>query len=106
MKKINLTSIISSYKALSDDAFQSYCSYHGFDMKIHEIEGLLKLVENLEISLNVSELNEFYLGYKIPQIQKEFDLLRISENSILNIELKSICNQEKMLKQLEKIDFI
>lgn len=105
MKKINLTSIISSYKALSDDAFQSYCSYHGFDMKIHEIEGLLKLVENLEISLNVSELNEFYLGYKIPQIQKEFDLLRISENSILNIELKSICNQEKMLKQLEKNRF-
>lgn len=34
-------------------------------------------------------VENFYLNYKIPQINKEFDLLRIGETSIINIELKS-----------------
>lgn len=40
------------------------------------------------------------MGYKIPQIGKEFDLLRIGENFLVNIELKSTSTEEKILKQL------
>ena len=43
------------------------------------------------------------MGYKIPQIGKEFDLLRISEDMILNIEYKrEIPNIDKIEKQLNR----
>lgn len=35
------------------------------------------------------KLNNFYYSYTIPHIGKEFDLLKISDDKILNIELKS-----------------
>lgn len=35
------------------------------------------------------KLNNFYYSYTIPHIGKEFDLLKISDEKILNIELKS-----------------
>ncbi|SJZ69226.1 replication restart DNA helicase PriA [Pilibacter termitis] len=47
------------------------------------------------------ETDYFNFGYVIPQIGKEFDLLRIGENSIVNIELKSSATEEKMLEQLK-----
>ncbi|EUJ18396.1 hypothetical protein MAQA_09229 [Listeria aquatica FSL S10-1188] len=40
----------------------------------------------------------FFLGYKIPQIGEEFDLLRLGKNYHLNIELKSEASEEKILK--------
>ena len=42
----------------------------------------------------------FYVGYKIPQIGKEFDLLRFGVTSIINIELKSESSTEKIKAQL------
>ena len=46
-------------------------------------------------------MNDFYVGFSIPQISKEFDLLRVG-NYIINIELKAEYNYEKILKQLRK----
>lgn len=47
--------------------------------------------------------NGYYFSYTIPQISKEFDLLRISENSVINIELKSeVITEEKITNQLKK----
>lgn len=40
------------------------------------------------------------MDFKIPQINCEFDLLRISNESIINIELKSTLKIEKARKQL------
>lgn len=37
----------------------------------------------------ISDFDSFYYSYSIPQIGKEFDLLKITSKSILNIELKS-----------------
>jgi hypothetical protein len=48
----------------------------------------------------VSTLGEFYYGYKIPQIGKEFDLLRFDSESIINIEIKRDSTIEKIEKQL------
>jgi hypothetical protein len=45
-------------------------------------------------------LDHFYVGYKIPQIGKEFDLLRLGRESIINIELKSECTTKKIESQL------
>lgn len=47
----------------------------------------------VEVLLNnnctIDKLNYFYYSYTIPHIGKEFDLLKIDDSKILNIELKS-----------------
>ena len=65
----------------------------------------LCLLCNMLFSLdkNYHYIENFYLNYKIPQIDKEFDLLRIGKTSIVNIELKSQhIDEEKILKQLQR----
>ncbi len=48
-------------------------------------------------------LNGFVYGYTIPQLNKEFDLLKITKNECLNIELKSEqVSEERILGQLLK----
>lgn len=43
------------------------------------------------------------MNYQIPQIGKEFDLLRISDKTVINIELKSeAISNDDILKQLER----
>lgn len=49
---------------------------------------------------SISIFDAFYVGYKIPQIGKEFDLLRFGKNFIVNIELKSTCSEERVRDQL------
>ena len=52
----------------------------------------------------MSYLDNFIYGFSIPQISKEFDLLKIYENGpVINIELKSRMIDEKKIEyQLKK----
>lgn len=70
--------------------------------KPHEISDLGTLVDLLiDMGLNIYEFRNFYYSYSIPQIGKEFDLLRINDSSVINIELKSCdVGEEKITKQL------
>lgn len=43
----------------------------------------------------------FYYNFSIPQISKEFDLLRISDDEVINIEIKHKGDLEKIKKQLK-----
>ena len=43
----------------------------------------------------------FYVGYHIPQIGKEFDLLRIGKEYLVNIEIKSAADPLKVKNQLK-----
>lgn len=68
-------------------------------------EALIGLVRNL--NAGYKDLNDFYFSYSIPQISKEFDLIKIEvENSssneikgIINIELKSGNKGEEKIKE-------
>ena len=73
-------------------------------IKIHEIDSLRILVDALTDSgVSISELDGFYLGFIIPQIGKEFDLLKVTGRNCLNIELKSQdVTEENILAQLRK----
>jgi hypothetical protein len=51
---------------------------------------------------NMKIFDKYYVGYSIPQIGKEFDLLRIGTHTIINIELKSDSTLESIKKQLQK----
>lgn len=68
-------------------------------------EALIGLVRNL--NAGYKDLNDFYFSYSIPQISKEFDLIKIEvENSssneikgIVNIELKKGNKSEEEIKK-------
>lgn len=65
----------------------------------HEIESLRLLVDDLIYNGQlVSELDGFFHGFSIPQIGKEFDLLKFTDSSLINIELKSQEVPESQIK--------
>lgn len=101
MKEANLISILSAFKKLSTDLFKSYLEYHSINIKKEELNDLEELVSCIKsLSKNNNIFDKYFIGYKIPQISKEFDLLRINEESIVNIELKRRSTPEKIRKQL------
>lgn len=54
------------------------------------------------VSDRMKMLSGFYFSFTIPKISKEFDLLRIGSECVVNNELKSESTQEKILKQLRQ----
>ena len=74
---------------------------HMLKMKEWELESMRALVEQLELHVpDVSALRLFY-SFQSPRLGKEFDLLQIKENQIINIELKSgAVSEEAIQKQL------
>lgn len=70
--------------------------------KQREVESLTLFVDTLIThSAELNILNHYYYSFSIPQISKEFDLLRINDDKIINIELKSSSvPEDKIHKQL------
>lgn len=99
-KPIDLNSLVSSYKNLSGETFEEILTFFDFTMKNNEIDQISAFIDNLYVDDKF--LGYFYVGYKIPQIDKEFDLLRFGENYILNVEIKSILKREDARNQLIK----
>ena len=98
MKAINLVSLAN---ALTSDISEAYTNYIGVTPKTAEKEPFINLCKKLlSMNIPITKLSEFFFGYNIPQIGKEFDLIRIGNNYNLNIEIKSSSTEEKIVKQL------
>ena len=90
MKPVNLLSIIEAKNDLSEELFKEYLELFGIIFRKKEFEDISNFINALkDAETKVSILNYYYIGYKINQISKEFDLLRFGNNYIVNIELKS-----------------
>ncbi len=103
LKTINLLSLLSAKEDLNDINFAKYIEQFGINPRIRtgELEDIEALVDEfMNRGKQFDILNHYYVGFMIKQIGKEFDLLRIGENSIINIELKLISTEEKIIKQL------
>lgn len=101
MKNINILSLIQARETLEPDDFMSFVKFYGIDIKPAELQDLNNFIELLSDEVDfLTKFSGFYVGYKIPQIGKEFDLLRFGQNSILNIELKSTSDEDRIKKQL------
>ncbi len=101
MKEANLISILSAFKNLSKDSFEAYLAYHLIKIKNSELKDLQILIDNLKlVSKNIALFDKYFIGYSIPQIGKEFDLLRIDKDTIVNIELKRKSTEDKIITQL------
>lgn len=103
MKPINVISVIQAKESLDGQLFKSYLNNSGIAIDIGEIDDIESLVDNLKsCNLSVNSLSGFFVGYKIPQIGKEFDLLKFDSDRILNIEVKREGHKKKMEKQLRR----
>ena len=82
------------YKKLMTLKSCEICNLHSFcDVMIHE-------------GCSIGDLDGFFIGYSIPQIGKEFDLLRFGKDFLINIEIKSEITiarkEQKVLEQMQK----
>lgn len=99
--------LLTKTKPLNNDEFNKYLkliSKSKRDLKIrdYERENLYQLI-NLFINHDIGTelMRGFYYSYSIYQIGKEFDLIKISTEFILNIEIKSeFTSFEKIKNQL------
>ena len=92
-KPINIISILQAHHNLSKPLFQKLMNFYGIDpikgIRDYELNCIRLLFKELtEINPSITYADGFYLGFSIPQIGKEFDLLRFGNNSIINIEVK------------------
>lgn len=101
---INLVSLRQACDACQPydpELFHVYLDNFGIRLrKRQEREDIMRFIDMVTKEADPGELNDFYVGYTIPQISKEFDLLRIGRNYILNIEIKHIGPYERIRKQL------
>ena len=105
MKPINIYSLtrIEDLRLIAAYERQHSKRSYFLDVKDREIDGLKKLSEHLAKGIDAGHRLEFYYSFQIPKLGKEFDLLRISDESIVNIELKSGNISNKRIKgQLEQ----
>lgn len=92
MKPVNLLSIICAKHDFEEDFLKLYLANFGIklkDIKKVEWDSLLAFFKKYKKTAFIKHFENFFWGYEINQISKEFDLLRICEESVINIELKS-----------------
>lgn len=103
MKKINILSLVQAYATLGEECYKKFLDHYGISIKDTEVNDLKSLLNVLyEETEDRGIIDQFYVSYKIPQIGKEFDLLRFGKECVINIELKSSSTEEKILKQLKR----
>ena len=103
MKSISIYAITREQNTEALQKLEWHLSGRVGPMKIRswEMDSLKALVRNLQLAMdNVAALRLFY-SFQIPRLGKEFDLLQIKEDQIVNIELKSgAVSDEALRKQL------
>ena len=100
MKEVNLVSITSAYDTFGkEELFNNYLSFFGVSLKEREREDLKSFSDKIRAKItSLKVLEGYYLGFKIPQISKEFDILRIGKEFVINIELKNEFTTEERIK--------
>src|SRR5690606_5078223 len=103
MKPVNVFSLLQAKSSLNEEGFKAYLQHHEIEIKDAELNDLSAFAVTLRgAGASVQDLNNFYIGYKVPQIGKEFDLLKFCRDSIINIEIKSNSVAAKIHAQLLK----
>ena len=103
MKNINILSLVQAKNSLVPKNYQNFLAHYDIEIKDDEVRDLKSLIDNLNNNNEIKIIfNQFYVGFKIPQVAKEFDLLRFGKESIINIELKSSSTESKITKQLKQ----
>lgn len=92
MRAVNLYLLTRNIKDSDKSSYETALSERNEKMKFRpeEVGTIRKLVDCVSGKVSLKELDGFFYSFSIPQIGKEFDLLKIGrDRSVLNIELKS-----------------
>ena len=74
---------------------------HFLKIREWELESMKALTAELETCMEDVYALRFFYSFQIPRLGKEFDLLQIKEDQIVNIELKSgVVSDEAICRQL------
>lgn len=98
VKRVNLLTLNLMFR---ENLVEDYLNDERINYR--ELETLSSFVE--EIRKKYSKINIFdgyVYDYSIPQISKQFDILKVASNYIINIELKETSTEEKIKKQLKE----
>ena len=98
MKTVNILSLSEISDRICRDNYKKYLGINIKDEEFSCLQQFCSLLQAKHASIKI--YNNFYVGYSIPQISKEFDLLRIDEKLVIDIELKKISSLEKIHRQL------
>lgn len=110
MKPVNLYEFSKSF-VLSETPLTVYEKFNSkrdeaIQIKRKEIETIEKCIFALSDFVGLENWDGFYYSFSIPQISKEFDLLKLGDAIVLNLELKSeFTSNEKLLKQLVRNNY-
>lgn len=96
MKHINIISLTQAFDTLEKEEYLKLLTYH--NIEVNDLKSLIKILNYRDGIKSI--FNQFYIGYKIPQIAKEFDLLRFGIDSVVNVELKN-SSTEKNIKTIK-----
>ena len=106
MNAVNLFKLTRVHDTNTFFAFEKQLSGRENLLRVKEREmySLIRLVDILfSCGAGYETFSDFYYSFEVPQIGKEFDLLRINKNEIINIELKSEqVSDDKIKTQLVK----
>jgi hypothetical protein len=106
MKVVNLLSLQGAHATLSPAVYDQFLSFIKASPKSTELNDLKIFISELRTDLSdFSVFDGYFWGYKIPQISKEFDLLRIGASEVVNIELKSSNTGANLFKQLVRNNY-
>lgn len=104
MHTVNLYTFTRDVDGEIKSLYEKALSQRDDKIKIREEEyGIIRsIIENLVVCReDTKSLEDWFYSFTIPQIGKEFDLLKIGKNYTINIELKSQeVSEEKIIKQL------
>lgn len=101
MNVVDLHTLVEIYST-DKKLFERFSEVHNIDIRLHEMEGITILLSMFSVEERLILFNDYLVGYKIKQIGKEFDLLRVGDDSIVNIELKSQLNIDDIKEQCQK----
>lgn len=106
MKSVNLLCLAAVYKTGNNALFDRYVEYSGIGeaqggIRKSEMNDLCTLIDDMvNHGADRNNLDNYFAGYSIPQIGKEFDLLRFDADTVVDIETKCTSTVEKIEKQL------
>ena len=103
MKSISIYALTRNQKIECLQKLERHLSGRKYFLKMREweLDSMKELVKQLELQMSDVSALRFFYSFQIPKLGKEFDLLQIKEEQIVNIELKSgKVSDEAVRKQL------
>ena len=91
MKAISIYALTRNQNMECIQKLERQLSGRDFFLRIKEweLESMKALVKQLELHMEEVYKLRFFYSFQIPKLGKEFDLLQIKDDQIVNIELKS-----------------